>query len=210
MLAEGGLRWRAAIITVTDMARGECTVLLAAEEDGRCEEVPGEGFVEAVLTKAASRQRSVCGPADSSARTSGGSDANATGDGTPMCGYSLKLHMRPGAAGWRGHLLLDLEGDRAPFHTGQAVRCATAEGRLPLLATLDRVPDVRELQAVHLGVLQADGGAGLDGGGMLEGVTAENTATGAVYHCELHRRAPHRPHPHAHAGFGRGDGCQQR
>lgn len=191
VLAEGGLRWNATSIMVTDMAKGERVVLLAAGVDQHGVEAPGTGFVEAVLTKAAPQRRSNRGPMPSLTRTSGSSEAHSTGGYTLQCGYRLKLHMGRGAAEWHGHLLFDLEGDRAPFHTGQAVRCATAAGHLPLLATVDGVPDVGQLQAVHLAVLQAGGGAGSDGGGVLEGVTVENTSTGAVFHCSLHRRALH-------------------
>lgn len=181
------MRWRPASVAVTDMLRGERTVLVMADDGGSAAGLT-TGFVEAVLTSTAPLQRS---PRDACEGLSQPPSLRPvpSGDATQRCDYNLKLHLRPASAGWRGHLLFDLEGDSEPRQIGQTVRCATATGHLPLHATASQVPDVGQLQAVHLAVLQSSE-SGPEQHGTLEAVTVENTSSGVQYHCELQRHAP--------------------
>eukprot|EP00892_Ulva_mutabilis_P005098 jgi/Ulvmu1/2960/UM149_0043.1 len=197
-VAGEGLPWRPTKVVLTDMATGVSLAFEPSSDSAAADVRSGTGgFAEVVLERAAPQQPPALSSTAPAAQHShsglpGERTASAAGQ---LCDYELTLHTEPSSAARRLQLLVNLEGDAEPHETGQRACRAIAARGAPAVAAVEHAPDVGILSTCHLAVLRS--GDGADTAGVtLAAVAVENTATGAVYHCEPRREL---------AGFVAGD-----
>lgn len=195
MGAGGSPRWRPASVTLTNMATSEGTTFTSAEGAGTSTAGEAGEFVEVVLERALPGHTATEGATEGHTATVGSAAGPLHARPVPeehaasslLSDYALTLHVQPGLRSGRMQLLVNLRGDGEPHETGPRVCRAMAAGRGRAVAALDGAPDVGELRACELAVVESGGSATHEPSAVLEMVTVENFSTGAVYHCASRR-----------------------